>query len=269
MTVEDKISKRPTPLLYMYSPEDIRARELAIEGLTEYTAGLLMLASSDASQRAGATAGAIAERLAQTADLLSELDKESKQKTGAFQFAPLSKPLSSLAKIAAEKWVSHVQREYIRQLIRDGYNDAEKTFAALENDVTGVLEHAYSDNAKINLLREDYYNQAANKMRFAGNTAPVVGSQEYAQYSAMVVDKGRLEFLREMQDSAKKLADLENVNPLSLIKNMRAVHSRLRKYADGIDSTIPVEEQVAGDVQQMQAHFRKLELALGGQRNAK
>ncbi|MDX2242532.1 MAG: hypothetical protein NW224_17735 [Leptolyngbyaceae cyanobacterium bins.302] len=230
---KDDADNSPDVLMFAYSPEDIRARELALEGLIEYSAGLMAIAGSDSPKQAGELAAQISERLGSTADSLSrlnEMSKSTKDGQTTFKFESYSKPIATLAKLAAEKWVGKKQKDNLKECITSGYADTEATFDLLEEDLKNLWKFAYKQNAELTLLaQENYYNYRYVRKDWK---RPAIDTPDYEKYVAFVGDKSRLDLLNEIRDSAKSFSTLFTSSPEPLISRMRESHQRLKKYAD-------------------------------------
>lgn len=222
-------------LVYQYSPEDLQARKLTLQGLIEYCAGLAAIAGSDSPAEAGQAAAQLGERLATTADTLTKLKEAHQKKAGtkkdALKFEQYSKPISILAKLAAETWVKKVQKDSLKQCITEGYKTTEEAFDLLENDLDNMYDSAFKENAELTLIAEEmYYNNKFVLKSDNPGVIPASGSAEHKAYFDAVSDKARLDTLNEIGVSAKSFAAICDASPKPLIQTMRTAHQRLFKY---------------------------------------
>lgn len=217
------------PLLYKYDPSDIRARELAIQGLLEYSGALAAIAGSDAPEQAAKLASQLATRLGNTADTLSKMNAESKGKDNKndFRFASYSQPISNLASLAAKTWLKKVQKDSLKKCIEEGYDDVELAFDSLEKDLTDLNHDCYELGAKMAMLEEEsYFN---NKYGYSKDK-PAANTPEFVEFSKIVADKDRLALLNEIRDLGKGLADIMASSPKPILDSLRESHKRLAKH---------------------------------------
>lgn len=224
-------------LVCQYSSEDIQVRKLALQGLIEYCSGLAAIAGSDSPAEAGQAAAKFSEQLSTTADSLQKLTSTIEQKSGTpgtkVKFAQVSKPLSILAKLAAEQWVKKMQKDSLKQCINAGYENTEKTFDLLEADLADMYHFAYEENAELMLLGEEMYYNNRYVLKNTNNGAiPEPGTPEFKLFLDAISDKSRGDFINEIGNSAKSFASIRDSSPLPLIQTMRVAHQRLHQYVN-------------------------------------
>lgn len=238
-------------LVYKIDPVEIRARELVLQGLAEYSAGLAAIAGSDAPEQASALAAQLSARITSTASTLSSLQKDSGG--NSFDVSKFSGPISNIARITAKYWVRNMQKQQIKQSVEEGAPFVTATLDLLEADIENVFQSAYNENAELSLLaQQNYYNKTYRMLAFREIPDENVDArkkrlEEYeSKVQALLKDKSRTDFLNEVSASAKELADLRTASPLPLVASMRAAHQTVLQYVDSDSESETFKDKVRG-----------------------
>lgn len=254
-----------TALVFKIDPAEIQARELMLQGLAEYSAGLAAIAGSDAPEKASELVSQLSARLTNTASSLASIKKSPSTGSKPFNIAAYSGPISNLARIAAKYWVRNMQKNYLKQSIIEGEPLVSTSLDLLEQDLDNIFDAAYQENAELTLLaQQNYYNRAYTvslPQRLPEETDDDFRKrvQQYDEKAqALLKDRARLDFLSELSAGGKELADLKTASPLPLIRSLRAAHATIRRYVDKPDvlkdKTRGVAYAVTGVLRGMQSN---------------
>ncbi len=205
------INDCPTPWIKWLSEDAIKARVLAIEGLTAYTSGLAALANSDAPERTEKSLVAIGAKVKSISNSLNSLQSGPT----SVAIPDYATPIANIAGIVGKHWVQGKKEDSLRKSIDEGAEDVKAVLNFLEKDLADIHKFLYKTDASFNLaLMENYYNNNYT-------------STDAAKIKELISNDKRSAFLKKSADSAKKLAYIDSANPVELVKKMRTVHDKL------------------------------------------
>jgi len=253
--------KQVSALVYQIDPFEIRARELALQAIAEYSGGLAALAGSDAPDKAAELAAQLSQRVVSTSDTLTQLQKPSTKSGKSFDISTFSAPIGDLAKITAKYWVRGVQTKALKESIAEGSPKAIAVLQLLRSDITTMFDAAYTENAEYNLIQSQiFYNQlytipfkpkdkSESDEEFAKRRREFFETNK-EKIQALLKDKDRTIFLDELEARGKELETLRTTNPIAIIDSLIHANQSLLNYVNkpekgGLKSLNPLEHDTS------------------------
>lgn len=230
-------------LVYTVDPQEIRARELALQAITEYSAGLAVLAGSDAPERVSELAAQLSQRIVSTSKTLSELEPPNKKSSRSFDISAYSGPIADIAKITADHWVRGVQSKELKKSISKGSPKAIAVLKLLKSNIKELFVAAYEENTEMNLIQmQVFYNQnyclpLELRAKDESIDAFVERKRKFIESNkdklqSLYKDKDRIALLNELDGYARELERLQLADPEPIIDSLIHANEELLNYAN-------------------------------------
>lgn len=198
-TVFDK--NVPTPLFDKFTSDQILARVKCLEALSAYTAGLAMLASSDAPQQMQDEFVQLESNVTDIAAQLKTIKQRNSTEIGQ-DIERYSGPIATIAGLIAKNWVKGKNDRAIVECATAAAPSVKKACEALASDSACVLA--------------DY------KVQIEQSLALATAEYNYAQAGP---DKNGI--LDDVKASAEAESLISRINPAKLIQDLQLVHDDL------------------------------------------
>lgn len=200
-----------TGLLRRFADDDIQARVLAIRTISNYSRGLVQLASPERAKRAEKNISTIGTTIGRMNKELAALPTAASS-TAVAKYAG---PIGAIAGVATKYWMGFQREKALRATIAEGAPQVEALFDLLEGDLKEVMEGVYKNGSQTNF--EQYISYYNNHLVIRDGALPV--------------DAARIGFLRSAEESADRYAHITSADPSGAIKKMRKVHRDLVAWA--------------------------------------
>lgn len=207
--IKDKEGDTNTGLVRYYSEDYIQARVIAFQALASYTEGLALMAASDSPQRAEQSLKVTGDRINQLSSKLSAIDSAGQ----SVELTKFSTPISRLAGIATRELLEYIKDKNLRDSLTNSEAAVRELSKALTddlNEVNAVVEGA--EWASILARYRALYNDNSQLL------------------NGTYLDSGRTTVLKDIEQVAKRYADLDSTNPARLIANIQLAHDQIIDY---------------------------------------
>lgn len=201
-----------TGLTEFYTPEYIRVRSTALQGISLYVSKLNTLATSTAASEIGAAAKGAGDDLGKIANSIAAIAGGSNNKARALSTTNFSQPLSSLGNLIATTWIDFVRNNWMKDSVKE-------TSQGFDNTVQVLIDSVEQDNEDVKVRAEKtlrlyrlYYNK------------------ESGLVNAGYDQKAKTDFCEETKKIGKIIADVDSANPKAALEKIKRAHDVLTGY---------------------------------------
>jgi hypothetical protein len=198
-----------TGLVQYYSDEFIETRLVAFQALASYTEGLALMAASDSPARAEQALKVTGERVNQLSAKLASLNPEAKS-VNLTQFAT---PVSRLAGIATRQLLEYLKDKNLKESLAESESAVHELSKMLIDDLNEI--NTVAEGAEWASILAHYRALYNDNSQFLNGT---------------YLDGGRTTILKDIEQVAKRYADLNSTNPSRLVVNIQLAHDQVIDY---------------------------------------
>jgi hypothetical protein len=228
-TTEEMSITQSTGLIDYYSQPEIAARLGALKALSDYTQGLAKLAGANVGEEAKTEVRGITDNMKSIA---AHIQSFSKKKGDTF--ANYAGPIGELAGIAAEAWLNAKQSKDLRQCVIDGAPKVDALLKLLDRDfqLTDQTVDTLGKNQVLQYYIDFYNDNYVIALKPEPESKPKSELEGKPKFSALVIDKERIEFLNQAQHAANSLSTLKHFEPAGFLAALKKAHEHVLKLAE-------------------------------------